>query len=47
MAPASLGHTVPFYKSEDLQLSLSAALLYMHWLLGLDFFEMPKANSQN
>lgn len=31
------GHPVPFYKPENLQLSLSAPLLYLHWLLGLDF----------
>lgn len=31
-----------FYKSENLQLSLSAALLYLHWLLGPDFMGCQK-----
>lgn len=42
MAHASLGHPVPFYKPENLQLSLSAPLLYLHWLLGLDFMGCQK-----
>lgn len=39
MAPASLGHTVPFHKPENLQLSLSDALLYMHGFPGLGFWD--------
>lgn len=42
MAHACLGHPVPFYKPENLQLSLSAPLLYLHWLLGLDFMGCQK-----
>lgn len=49
-APASLGHTVPFQKPENLQLSLCATLLYLHWLLGLHFLgcqsQFPKLGSQ-
>lgn len=42
MAPVFLGHTVPIHKPENLQLSLSAALLYLHWLLGLSFLGCQK-----
>lgn len=42
MASASLGHSVPFHKPENLQLSLSDALLYLHWLPGLGFLGCQK-----
>lgn len=42
MAPASLVDTVSFYKPQNLQPSLSAALLYLHWLLGLGFLGCQK-----